>query len=169
MKKANKNNKAKYICFLCIQPYDEPPPPANRAGVPVPLKPSKSVPPRKILLYFFIVAAGRCHSKRNTPNPVFFTEPPFSKAITCHHPTKCLQWCQDRCSYYRLLPKNLFVQFDVQSVVFNLFNIIMSVQKMFLFNFFSCHNSEVLILIGYLKFKTKIITTFNFTRGKTVM
>ena len=38
---------------------------------------------------------------------------------------------------------------------------------MFLFDFFSCHNAEVLILIGYLKFKTKIITIFNFTSGKT--
>ena len=38
---------------------------------------------------------------------------------------------------------------------------------MFLFDFFSCHKAEVLILIGYLKFKTKIITIFNFTWGKT--
>ena len=25
MNKANKNNKAKYICLLCRQPYEEPP------------------------------------------------------------------------------------------------------------------------------------------------
>ena len=37
---------------------------------------------------------------------------------------------------------------------------------MFLFDFFCCHNAEVLILIGYLTFKTKIITIFNFTWGK---
>ena len=36
---------------------------------------------------------------------------------------------------------------------------------MFLFDFFSCHNAEVLILVGYLKFKTKVITIFNFTWG----
>ena len=33
---------------------------------------------------------------------------------------------------------------------------------MFLFDFFSCHNAEVLILTGYFKFKTKIIPIFNF-------
>ena len=38
---------------------------------------------------------------------------------------------------------------------------------MFLFDFSSCHKAEVLIVIGYLKFKTKFITTFNFTWGKT--
>ena len=38
---------------------------------------------------------------------------------------------------------------------------------MFPFDFFSCHNAEVRILIGYLKFKTKIITIFNFTWDKT--
>ena len=39
-------------------------------------------------------------------------------------------------------------------------------KKMYLFDFFSFHNAELLILIGYLKFKTKIITIFNFTWGK---
>ena len=38
---------------------------------------------------------------------------------------------------------------------------------MILFDFFSSHNAEVLILIGYLNFKIKIITIFNFTWGKT--
>ena len=39
---------------------------------------------------------------------------------------------------------------------------------MFLFDFFSCHNAEVLILIDNLKFKIKIITIFDFTWDKTL-
>ena len=38
---------------------------------------------------------------------------------------------------------------------------------MFLLDFFSCHNTKVLILIIYLKFKAMIMNIFNFTWGKT--
>ena len=68
MNKANKNNETKYICLLCIQPYEEPPPVMALIGckrssrtAPPPKKHQKVAPLRTILLYFFIVAPGRCH------------------------------------------------------------------------------------------------------------
>ena len=72
MNKANKNNAAKYICLLCIQPYEERRPVmalvgCERGGRIGPPKKHQNVAPlRKILLYFFIVAPGQCHSKMNT-------------------------------------------------------------------------------------------------------
>ena len=72
MNKANKNNEAKYICLLCIQPYKEPPlvmalVGCERSGRTGPFLKSikKRFPPCK-LLYFFLVAPGWCHFKMNT-------------------------------------------------------------------------------------------------------
>ena len=138
MNKANKNNEAKYICLLCIQPFEYPPPVmalvgCERSGRPgPPLKNFKKRFPLRKLFYLFIVAPGRCHLKTNTfrnhfvlrhykastlkainfflrshfgtlnngPSTFLVQNPPFCKAITSHHPTKCLQWCHDRCLHY---------------------------------------------------------------------
>ena len=68
MNKENINNEAKYICLLCIQPYEEPPPAmalvgckrSGRTGRP-PKKHQKAVPPTQIALFL--------HSSTSTVSP----------------------------------------------------------------------------------------------------
>ena len=56
MNKANKNNEAKYICLLCIQPYEDPPPVmalvgCKQSGRTPPIKHQKVVFPTQIALF----------------------------------------------------------------------------------------------------------------------
>ena len=65
MNKANKNNEAKYICLLCIQPYEEQPPVMALVGcersTPLPKKHQKAVFSTQIALFL--------HSSTRTVSP----------------------------------------------------------------------------------------------------